>query len=242
MSHQPAMPRFIFCIEEARQHPGVDSVTDSGGHWLPSLRPGSNYKDRGQGVTNLWWICNGTQIYSIAEAALPADLKPYKTYSVFFSEGFGFRILQGDATNPPPGEVWHPLGFEHDDRDNYSSYLTNVVQSTALRCHRQDQAWPGMLLPNIFHGPVGTGSQGALKGELPIFLGLLALSMSPAELQVELPQMFHHGMWQTHTSTNRWQHKRGVVVTVFSYPTTAGGSVPIDIQRFEDGCTGKYYY
>jgi hypothetical protein len=116
---------------------------------------------------------------------------------VFFSGGCGFRVLLGDATNPPAGEVWHPLGFEHDETD-HSSYLTNALQHPTLFCHRTDQVWARMLLPDIYHGPLTTDLyRGSLKGELPIFLALLALAMPPTELATYLPSMFQGGVWRS---------------------------------------------
>lgn len=236
---------------------------DLNGHWVPPYHPGQTRVAQGKGATGTWWVCNGNQVYPVNENALPEDKIPYKTFSVFFSYGFGFRILRGDATNPPVGEAWYPLGFEHDDNDGYSSYLTNVLQQASLRCHRQDQAWVKMLLPNTFHGPEVTAtSWGALKGELPIFLALLALSMPHANVPTLLPFLFQNGQWTTHnlaigsgcTYPKRkallrpliclcfyiGSDKRGVVVTVYAVPGWAGGSHQ-HLQALEEGRSGKYY-
>jgi hypothetical protein len=47
-----------------------------------------------------------------------------------------------------------------------------------------------MLLPDIYHGPpYSAPGYGGLTGDLPIFLGLLALSMKPDRLMTELPRL-----------------------------------------------------
>jgi hypothetical protein len=58
-----------------------------------------------------------------------------------------------------------------------------------------------MLLPDIYHGPsVAKGQNyGALKGELPIFLALIALSLPGHHLPNVLPQLYVNGHWQSHT-------------------------------------------
>jgi hypothetical protein len=105
-----------------------------------------------------------------------------------------------DATIPPAGRTWRALGFEHDSADSFSSYLTNVLQETTLRCHRNDQRWVSMLLPDIYHGPLTTDkTRGALKGDITIFLALLALSMPASQLATYLPSMFQDSSWQEHS-------------------------------------------
>jgi hypothetical protein len=59
--------------------------------------------------------------------------------------------------------------------------------------------WPNMLLPNIYHGSQTPYQQyGALKGELAIFLGLLALSMSKDYVLQYLPSTFTNQQWNVH--------------------------------------------
>ena len=136
------------------------------------------------------------RIYEMSEADLPTGRKHYKTFSAFYIGGHGFRIMEGDATNPTPGNAYHPLGFEHHDDDGYSSSLTNAVQGTQLRCHRADQAWVSKLLPSTYYGaPQGGHGQGGLKGDLPIFLALMALSMPETYVRTYLPHMYSNGAW-----------------------------------------------
>ncbi|KAJ4373587.1 hypothetical protein N0V86_007729 [Didymella sp. IMI 355093] len=216
--------------------PGVDP----NGHWLPSHIPGYNVVAH-EGATGVWFVCNGDTIWTTAEAGLP-EMKLYQTFSVFFCGGFGFRVLEGNATVPAPGNTWRPLGFEYDQDDRHSSFLTNVLQDTTLRYRREDQGWVNVLLPNTYHGAMTTNpNKGALKGELPIFLALLALSMPLQYLQTYIPRMMVNGAWTWHNLGSGWTDKRGVIVTVYSVPGWTGGSAD-DIQDYEDGRTGKYYY
>ncbi|KAF3054177.1 hypothetical protein E8E11_011992 [Didymella keratinophila] len=232
-------PAFVFQITEVREHQNVQTSTDTSGYWLPSDTPGYNVVVS-EGASHVWWICNGTAIWSVPEAQLPPK-EHYSTYSMFFSGGFGFRVLHGNATDPEPDKDWKPLGFEHDKRDGYSSFLTNVMDKPTLKSHRTNQRWVPMLLPNTYHGPASTKpGRGALKGELPIFLALMALSMPKEQVRACLPAMFSNGAWQLHNMSNGWEHKRGVIVTVYSVPGWAQGSAQ-DIENYEEGHTGKYY-
>jgi hypothetical protein len=253
-------PAFVFQITEVREHENVPPGVDPNGHWLPSHIPGYNVIAR-EGATGVWFVCNGDAIWTAAEGDLPR-MELYKTFSVFFCGGFGFRVLEGNATSPAAGNTWRPLGFEYDRDDRHSSFLTNVLQEPTLKYRREDQGWVNMLLPNTYHGSWTTRNpnKGALKGELPIFLALLALSMPLQYLQTCIPQMMVKSKWTWHnlssgctfyvlpTQTRRdmltvatGADKRGVIVTVYSVPGWTGGSAA-DIQAYEDGRTGKYYY
>ncbi len=189
---------YVFRITEVREHENVDPATDANGHWIPSLIPGGIQRVN-QGVSGILWMCNGTQLRAVE--ALPRGARPWKTFSLFFSGGYGFRVMAGDARNPPSHQGYHPLGFEHDDEDGNSSYLTHVMQQPTLRCHRADQGWTRMLLPNTYHGPLtNVQGQGGLKGELAIFLALLAFSMPPDQLPTYFGSLLQNGVWQSWTT------------------------------------------
>jgi hypothetical protein len=129
----------------------------------------------------------------------PQGASPFQTFSVFYSDGFGFWVLRGDATSPPAAEAWHPLSFDWDEHD-YSAYLTNAGTEHTLRLQRSDQRWPLMLLPTTNHvqPTVVHQSYGGLKGDLAIFLALVALSIQMPYLERILPEMFVEGTWKTH--------------------------------------------
>lgn len=189
---------FIFQINEVRESLDANPYVDIYGHWTPSYNPRDN-AIVDEGVSGVWWACDGTRIYAVGENYLPRGIRHYSTYSVFFSGGSGFRVLHGNAMNPRAGDAYRSLGFQHNEGDAFSSSLTNVLQGTTLSCHRADQAWVSMLLPNTYHGPRTTGQgYGGLKGELPIFLALVALSMPATSLHTQLPRMFQNGEWQVH--------------------------------------------
>ena len=89
-----------------------------------------------------------------------------------------------------------PLSFEHDKKD-YSSYLTNARYEPSLHCHRSDQKWMEMLLPDVYHDRWEVPPPyGGLKGELAIFLALVAFSVPVESLSTYLPAMFQSGRWQ----------------------------------------------
>lgn len=156
-----------------------------------------------EGASDTWWLCDGLQLRRLGDTEVPGSLQHHKTFSMYYSDGKGFVVLKGDATDPDPDEVWLPLCFEHDQSDNYSSYLTNAKEHPALYCWRADQRWVRLLLPDVYHGS-NTVQQpyGALKGDLPIFLALVAFSMPVDQVKTSLPFMFHSGRWQAHNMTH----------------------------------------
>jgi hypothetical protein len=240
MAGSTRFPKFFFRIEEVREHENTTPLATNGGHWIPTHVPGGNVRTTG-GASHIHWYCNGVGIE--VAGSLPEDAQPYKQFSVFFSGGHGFQVLYGDATSPPPGSAWHPLGFEHHNDDNYSSSLTNAGQQTTLRCHRINELWTRMLLPDIYHGPAGAvQGQGGLRGELPIFLALIAFAMPVNSLVSFLPRMLERGTWQAYHMMNGRDHMRGVIVTIWSYPSRRRGDTnAAAIQAFEDEPGRRYY-
>ena len=153
------------------------------------------------GTSGIYWYCDGSSIRSITEDGMSTKLRPYKTTSMFFSGGFGFWVMNGDASDLKDGGTWCLLSFDHDDSDGYPSYLTTENASPTLRCHHEAQIWPGMLLPVVYLGPptkYGEQGGGGLKGELPIFLALIDFALDPDHLQSHLPSMFHSGSWRAY--------------------------------------------
>ena len=193
-------PPFFFRIDEIREADDALVLIDRSANAIPSLLPGANV-GAGGGVSGKWFGCTGQQIVQVAPEALPSNVKHFKTYSMFYRGGFGFWVLEGDATRPPTSAAWHPLQFDYDPNDGYSSYLCNVAQNRTVQYRRTDQQWLSMLLPDVYFQSAPTVPYpqcGALKGELAIFLGLIAFSMQPTQLPRHLPNMFVNGAWQTH--------------------------------------------
>ncbi|KAF2030187.1 hypothetical protein EK21DRAFT_89074 [Setomelanomma holmii] len=123
-------PPYIFRIDEVREHPAISPISTVNGHWKPSSNPGWNYKVQA-GVTNMLWYNEGSRIRFLPAQApsQPSPFTPFKTYSIFFSEGLCFWVLHGDATEPPPQEVWHELSFDEGDYDTIS--LSSAGATTA---------------------------------------------------------------------------------------------------------------
>jgi hypothetical protein len=125
-------------------------------------------------------------------------LSHFKTFSLFYCPGLGFYVLRGDGTAPAQGETWNTIRFGHEA--DGSSYLTPAGANETLQCQRPEQQWPHKLLPNIYHAVPQTQDPrpGGLIGELPIFLGLAAMSMDTASLRTWLPWMFQGSRWHVH--------------------------------------------
>jgi hypothetical protein len=189
--------------------------------------------------------------------ALPQGADHYSTFSTYYGDGQGFWVVKGDAASPNPatGYAWKPLRFEypqdHDsDIKDYSSFLTNAAAHPTLYVQRDDQQWPRLLLPNIYHAPphcrIGSDRSqwGGLKGELPIFLGLIAHSTSREWLPSVLPRTFIGGAWIAHQWGLPWTPRRGVVVSVYTCPPTTSnptGSTEQDLEDYEEGLYGNYF-
>ncbi|KAI8933047.1 hypothetical protein NX059_009695 [Plenodomus lindquistii] len=238
MSQPP--PSFIFRIDEIEEAPDAPVTIDQRNDWVPSLLPKAN-RAIGGGASGIWWYCNGQQIYNIPADQATTGSQWYKTYSAFYTNRFGFWILDSDALNSRSTAGWQPLRFDHDLGD-YSSYLTIAAEHNTLACQRVDQSWPRMLLPSNNHGNNTPYQQyGSLKGELGIFLALLAFSMRKENLTECIPKMFD-SRWKTHTLHHGRTDKRGVVVYIYLCPPHWNGSTRQDLRNYEDGVNGNRYY
>ncbi|KAF2113808.1 hypothetical protein BDV96DRAFT_117764 [Lophiotrema nucula] len=236
------MPKYFFRIDEIGESPNATQNVDLRGNWIPSTEEDDNIRIGG-GVSGRTWYCDNQQIYAVGQ--LPAGCAPYKTYSVYYSAGHGFWVFRGDATDPSDDENWHPLRFEWDEQDGYSSYLTNAAEHNTLRIQRAQQQWPSLLLPDIYHTTQLTPYQqyGGLKGELPIFLALMALSTSREWLPNVLPTIFAGGQFIPHTYGLPRTNQRGVVVAVYTAPhLLQDGSAQNELRDYEEGRLGKYFY
>ncbi|KAF2685377.1 hypothetical protein K458DRAFT_301218 [Lentithecium fluviatile CBS 122367] len=239
-----SQPPYFFRIDEIAEHHTAPVVVTSQGHWVPSTVAGANRR-MSDGVSGVWWFCNRQQLHQIPNGQLPAGASYHSAFSMYYCAGYGFWVLKGDVTAATNNmvEAWRPLRFEHDGQD-YSSYLTNAGQSHTLRCQRPDQHWPQMLLPDIYQThPMPTHqSYGALKGDLGIFLALIAFSMSKEDLQQYLRSMFLSSRWQVHGLAHGRVNQRGVVVNIYTCPTDwAGGSTSEDLNRYQNGEYNPYY-
>ncbi|KAF9737347.1 hypothetical protein PMIN06_001526 [Paraphaeosphaeria minitans] len=236
-------PHFLFRIDEVCENPHALAVYDRNGIWNPSTERGGNERLNGAGATGMWWYCNGQGIQRLNITAPPQESSHFQTFSVFYCDAFGFWVLRGDATSPPAAEAWHPLSFDWED--DYSAYLTNAGQHHTLRVQRGDQTWPQMLLPTTNQArPVTTHqTYGGLKGDLAIFLALIALSMDRPNLPYMLPRMFSQGAWAIHQGSHGRLNQRGVVVYVYTVPPSWDTkSSAKELKRYQEGVYGKYYH
>jgi hypothetical protein len=175
--------------------------------------PGYNIPKNGVGASGQWWYCDRNRIHLLRGWSPPEDTKPYKSFSTVYSDGHGFHVMQGDATNPSPNEAWHLLWFDWDET-TLSSALTNAGTSRRLRVQNPSARWPRMLLPDIYHGPdYSAAGYGGLTGDLPIFLALIAFSMRPNRLVAQLPRLMVDGDWTEHQRS----HGRMCDISTFKY-------------------------
>ncbi|KAL6155061.1 hypothetical protein ACJBU6_06664 [Exserohilum turcicum] len=236
------MPRYAFRIDEICESDQVaPTVTTGRGDWIPSVQHGANnsvpHNVGSQNVSYRWWVFDGTQIRE--SPVKPPNTQPYQTYSVFYNGGFGFWVLKDDATNPRREAAWQPLCFEHNLQDG-SSYLCDSAQHRTVACRKHGQHWLQMLLPDIhYRGVPFVHSQalgGGLKGDLALFLALVALAAEPTQLPNVLPRICVNGTWQQQLGvgvSDGWLSKRGVVVYVHTYPPWTSA----DLRRYERSYT-----
>lgn len=166
---------------------------------MPSTVAGANIR-KAEGASGHWWFCNGQQIYE-SPTGLPPGSQFYRNCSMYYGAGVGIWVMTRDATTltSEDWESWRLLTFDHNAHD-YSSYLTNAGQSSTLCVQRSDQRWPQLLLPDIYRTErrIEGAQYGGLTGELPIFLGLVALSTSRTYVAGAIRQSFQNGAWYVH--------------------------------------------
>ncbi|KAI4928981.1 hypothetical protein J4E85_005603 [Alternaria conjuncta] len=204
-------------------HEGIASVSD----WSTAFRSSR-------------WFTRG---WTLQELLAPVSIE-------FYSKD-GYRLgdrttlvqqiqMSTDAPTFGPGEgQWNSLSFQHNE--DYSSSLSLDGTHPTLRCQRRDSGWPEAMLPDIYHGPSTPYQQyGSLRGDLSIFLALMALSVKPDMLASLMPYLRHDAKWQCREDyPNGRLDKRGVVVYV--YCGTEPGSTSEDLQAYEAGRYGNYF-
>ncbi|PVI04364.1 hypothetical protein DM02DRAFT_651753 [Periconia macrospinosa] len=239
-------PPFLFRIDEVSENEAAPFNVDNRGHWIPSTNAHDNICPGG-GASGIWWYCNGQRIQALPNVSQPpAGSQHFKTFSMFYSTGYGFWVLKGDATNPRSlaAEAWHPLRFDYEDTD-VDTYVTNAGTKFCLNWTRPDQRWPRLLFPDIYHNfsmRTPNTQYGGLRGELPVFLALIAFSMAPGLLAPMLPQMFTNGSWRVHGYAPGRIDRRGVVVYVYTAPSSwAPNSTLNELLRYEHGEYNPYY-
>ncbi|KAH4639700.1 hypothetical protein HBH81_094080 [Parastagonospora nodorum] len=234
LSHDSEMS-YSFRFDEFTNIPEYLGKRGKNELWEPSAVSGDNIRIPGS-LPDQWWSFTGGQIQPVERWDISKEVKPYKTVSMMYLEGFGFCIMEADATMPRPHEVWHPLSFEWKI-DTMASLLK--IKGTEPRLFTKSNAqWVKMLLPAMYHGFIepNIGDHGGLSGDLGIFLALLAFSIKPDSLLTVLPKLMVNGEWQVHTEAHGRIDRRGVIVQI--YTTTSHWS---DLTEMEKGQRDMYY-
>jgi hypothetical protein len=95
--------------EPAEPYLEVPELFDRSGKWIPGAQPGYNIRESG-GASGQWWLCDqSNKVQRLAGQNPPVGSSLYKTFSTIYSDGHGFHVLRGDATNSSAGESWHNL-------------------------------------------------------------------------------------------------------------------------------------
>jgi hypothetical protein len=88
--------RFIFRIDELAERSDAPDNKDHEGNWVPIHIQGWNVrKSAGHGISHQWYWHDGDSIRRLAHFTPPTSVSPYRTGSMFYSEGFGFWYLRG---------------------------------------------------------------------------------------------------------------------------------------------------
>ncbi|KAF2232844.1 hypothetical protein EV356DRAFT_238550 [Viridothelium virens] len=157
---------------------------------------------------------------------------------------------------------WHQLGFvngEGDYANDYTSYVTCASSAQRLFLQKETQQWARKLFPERYHAlpqytiaanhPNQHSDWGGLIGDLSLILALIAFSAREDEVAQAVQHCVHgSNRWRMHGMPRRrgWRNRRGVVVTIWSWPGAAGldaryRSTNDDLQEFEEGDYGKIY-
>ncbi|KAF2801756.1 uncharacterized protein BDZ99DRAFT_469493 [Mytilinidion resinicola] len=235
-------PTYIFRIDDMEVDALASPVTDAHGTWMPPTSPGSNKLMSG-GITGIYWWCNGTAIEKLTITEPPSGAIHFKTYSIYYNHGFWISDCDASLTNQAANN-WHKLTFDHHETD-YSSHLTFAGTQQILRTQRENQPWPSMLLPDIYHAPRpwahDTTEYGGLTGELPILLALIVFSISKVHAAYCVTHCFANQEFKVHSYPNGRVPERGLVVRVWTCPYQGRTSTIKDLEGFENGDYGKYF-
>lgn len=151
-----------------------------------------------------------------AVAQLPSGVQPFKTISIYHHSGVMWAVPYdatqhqvGDGHDHPPGQAPEDESDPSDedetqeDRENwaelsfaeigphYLSYAGLRMDNTRLLRQRPGQLWVQHFLPDRYHSRerwTKDTKYGGLVGELPLLIGLVALSQPENRWQGLLPQ------------------------------------------------------
>lgn len=190
---------------------------DSKGRWLPPKKLGSNIPTIHAGQTmpvdlNFFHTGTTTNLLNERQAiAMHSQAHLYKTCSIYSARGV-FWTVDYDATHKRVGDGKHHEGEpdmsgESDEEDNdYDdwtelsfgrieghqslSYAGRHLPERRLLAQRRDQAWAQHLIPDRYQSHITSRDRrhGGLVGDLPILVGLAAMSLPVSRWHEILPQ------------------------------------------------------
>ncbi|KAK4544190.1 hypothetical protein LTR36_004400 [Oleoguttula mirabilis] len=143
-----------------------------------------------------------------------------------------------DQPNDNPD--WKTLMF--GSMANYALYAGQRLEHQRLPWARPDQLWATQLLPDTYRAQLQTANAryGGMNGELPLLLGIVALSMPAQALTMCLPNCIVNP-WRLYPDAqiprgSGWADRRGLVVTVYTDPQR---STAQDLRNYELGVGGN---
>ncbi|OQO15102.1 hypothetical protein B0A48_00484 [Cryoendolithus antarcticus] len=241
------------------------------GDWRPPRGQGKNtYKDwPGWSDYALFYHDSGATI-RVSGTPESLQLKPYGTCSMYFNKA-NIWVVNCDATQRiihdgndndtsdrsqaslPRNATndWSHIHFktvEADvDRPRTISYVTYDAAEEKLIYQHHGQEWAKKLFPDRY-SQMGERSLGAdphsggLVGDLPILLGLVALSVDPRGMQDRIPGIICGPPWKLPDNQERrvgWDAKRGVLVEVWTKDVEQ--QTVETVRQYEHGGFGKIF-
>ncbi|OQO14102.1 hypothetical protein B0A48_00978 [Cryoendolithus antarcticus] len=242
------------------------------GGWRPPRAQGKNkYKLWPSGWQDHALFHHGNGITTrLQQASLAPPLDKYGTCSMYVANG-SIWVVNCDATQkaihdgedndtPDRGRTHH---HEYSTRDwshvQFNTVSTQIDPTRTMSCvtydgeqekliyQHYDQEWAKKLFPDRYSRmgdrAVERGPRlGGLVGELPILLGLVALSVDPRGMQERIPNIVQGPPWVLPDGLGRtvgWDDRRGVLVEVW---TKHDDSQSVDtLKRYEQGGFGKIF-
>ncbi|KAK6431822.1 hypothetical protein LTR95_012011 [Oleoguttula sp. CCFEE 5521] len=250
----------------------IENIRTVDGDWRPPRAQGKNkHKVWPSGWRShaLFHHHNGTTT-RLQQASLAPRLDRYGTCSMYFANACIWvvncdatqqAIHDGEDNDTPDRGRTHPQEFATRDWSHVQfnavsakpdvwkkvSYVTYDGAQEKLLYQRNDQQWARKLFPDRYsqmgERSIGTDPQlGGLVGDLPILLGLVALSVDPRGMQDRIPAIVRGPPWVLPHDQDRtvgWDEKRGVLVEVWARSDDPE-SVPA-LKRYEQGGSGKFF-
>lgn len=224
-----SQPSFMFTIDELHPTAGIRQREDHAG-WRPPRRRGSNgLGNRGDWLYFSGNTAQAVRPVPLqAGQTQPPNIAPYKTCSMYYAHGVIWIVpfdasehQVGDGTHGAPDDAnipeysssdeesqtadWRSLSFSTtDNRDSYAK--TEALHGRMLSCRQDQLSWHDQLLPDAYRSDTwipltrAQDPRGGLAGDLPILLGLIALSGAEGRARVSqtMGQCLQSDEWRAH--------------------------------------------